>query len=54
MKAEFKDRYERLGLNIGFYRKRKKLMQLQLSELADIDLFPVSYFIEKSFLIKHI
>lgn len=37
MKAEFKDRYERLGLNIGFYRKRKKLTQLQLAELADID-----------------
>ncbi|MBP3250686.1 MAG: helix-turn-helix transcriptional regulator [Ruminococcus sp.] len=37
MKAEFKDKYERLGLNIGFYRKRKKLTQLQLAELADID-----------------
>lgn len=37
MKAEFKDKYEHLGLNIGFYRKRKKLTQLQLAELADID-----------------
>ena len=37
MKAEFKDKYERLGLNIGFYRKRKKLTQLQLAELADFD-----------------
>lgn len=37
MKAEFKEQYEQLGLNIVYYRKRKKLTQLQLAELADID-----------------
>lgn len=37
MKAEFKEQYEKLGLNIVYYRKRKKLTQLQLAELADID-----------------
>ena len=34
MKAEFKEQYEKLGLNIVYYRK---LTQLQLAELADID-----------------
>lgn len=37
MKPEYKDRYEKFGLNVVFYRKRKKLTQLQLAELADID-----------------
>ncbi len=37
MKAEFKDKYQKLGLNIVYYRKRKKLTQLQLAELIDID-----------------
>ncbi len=37
MKAEFKDQYEKLGLNIVYYRKRKRLTQLQLAELVDID-----------------
>lgn len=37
MKAEYKGSYEQLGLNISFYRKRKKLTQLQLAELLDID-----------------
>lgn len=37
MRAEFKDKYEKFGLNIVYYRKRKKLTQLQLAELADID-----------------
>lgn len=37
MKAEYKALYEALGLNIAFYRKRKKLTQIQLSELVDID-----------------
>ena len=37
MKAEFKDLYEKFGLNVVYYRKRKKLTQLQLAELADID-----------------
>jgi len=37
MKAEYKIKYEQLGLNVVFYRKRKKLTQLQLAELVDID-----------------
>lgn len=37
MKQEYKDRYEKLGLNVVYYRKRKKLTQLQLAELVDID-----------------
>lgn len=37
MKQEFKDSYIKLGLNIVYYRKREKLTQLQLAELADID-----------------
>lgn len=37
MKVEYKPYYEKFGLNIVYYRKRKKLTQLQLAELADID-----------------
>ncbi len=37
MKPEYKDRYEKFGLNVVFYRKKRKLTQLQLAELADID-----------------
>ena len=37
MKAEYKGLYEKFGLNVVYYRKRKKLTQLQLAELADID-----------------
>ena len=37
MKQEFKDRYEKFGLNVVYNRKRKKLTQLQLAELVDID-----------------
>lgn len=37
MKAEFKGQYEQLRLNIVYYRKKKKLTQLQLAELVDID-----------------
>ena len=37
MKIEYKPYYEKFGLNIVYYRKRKKLTQLQLAELADID-----------------
>ena len=36
MKLEYKPYYEKFGLNIVYYRKRK-LTQLQLAELADID-----------------
>ena len=37
MKLEYEPYYEKFGLNIVYYRKRKKLTQLQLAELADID-----------------
>ena len=37
MKPEYKDGYEKFGLNVVFYRKKRKLTQLQLAELADID-----------------
>ena len=37
MKAEYKDQYEKFGLNVVYYRKKKKLTQLQLAELVDID-----------------
>lgn len=37
MRTEYKMLYEQFGLNIVYYRKRKKLTQLQLAELVDID-----------------
>lgn len=37
MKQEFKPLYEKFGLNVVYYRKRKRLTQLQLAELVDID-----------------
>ena len=37
MKEEYKALYEKFGLNVVYYRKRKKLTQLQLAELVDID-----------------
>lgn len=37
VKAEYKKLYEKFGLNVVYYRKRKKLTQLQLAELVDID-----------------
>ncbi len=37
MKQEYKNLYEKFGLNVVYYRKRKKLTQLQLAELAEID-----------------
>lgn len=37
MKKEYKYLYEKFGLNVVYYRKRKKLTQLQLAELVDID-----------------
>ena len=36
MKAEYKMYYEQFGLNVVYYRKRKKLTQLQLAELVDV------------------
>lgn len=37
MKSEYRQLYEKFGLNVVYYRKRKKLTQLQLAELADVD-----------------
>lgn len=37
VKLEYKPYYEKFGLNVVYYRKRKKLTQLQLAEQADID-----------------
>ena len=37
MKQEYKSKYEKFGLNVVYYRKRKKLTQLQLAELIDVD-----------------
>ena len=37
MKQEYKELYEKFGLNVAYYRKRKKLTQLQLAELVNID-----------------
>ena len=37
MKQEYKELYRKFGLNVVYYRKRERLTQLQLAELADID-----------------
>ena len=37
LKREYKALYEKFGLNVVCYRKRKRLTQLQLAELVDID-----------------
>ena len=37
LKKEYKPLYEKFGLNVVYYRKQKKLTQLQLAELVDID-----------------
>lgn len=37
MRQEYKALYEKFGLNVVYYRKRKRLTQLQLAELVDID-----------------
>ena len=37
MRKEYKNLYEKFGLNVVYYRTRKKLTQLQLAELVDID-----------------
>jgi transcriptional regulator with XRE-family HTH domain len=36
LKNEYKQYYEKFGLNVVYYRKRKKLTQLQLAECIDI------------------
>ena len=37
LKKEYSDLYEKFGLNVVYYRKRKKLTQLQLAECVDVD-----------------
>lgn len=37
MKSEYSKLYEKFGLNVVYYRKRQKLTQLQLAELANVD-----------------
>ena len=37
MKTRYKQLYEKFGLNVVFYRKRKRLTQMQLAELVDVD-----------------
>ena len=37
MKVEYKEQYEKFGLNVVYYRKKKRLTQLQLAELVDVD-----------------
>ncbi len=36
MKEEYRDLYQQFGLNVVYYRKKKRLSQTQLAELADI------------------
>ncbi len=36
MKDEYKGLYQQFGLNVVYYRKKKRLSQTQLAELADI------------------
>ena len=44
MKHEYKALYEKFGLNVVYYRKRKRLTQLQLAELVEIDRRHISMF----------
>ncbi len=37
MKIEYKMYYEQFGLNVVYYRKRKRLTQMKLAELVEID-----------------
>jgi len=36
LKEEYKSLYQQFGLNVVYYRKKKRLSQSQLAELADI------------------
>lgn len=36
VKEEFKELYQQFGLNVVYYRKKKRLSQTQLAELVDI------------------
>jgi len=37
MKQKYKHFYEQFGLNVVYYRKKKRLTQMKLAELANID-----------------
>ena len=37
MKPEFKGYYEAFGLKVAFFRKRKRLTQVQLADLVGVD-----------------
>lgn len=37
VQQEYKRFYEQFGLNVVYYRKKKKLTQMQLAELAEVD-----------------
>lgn len=37
VKLEYKPYYEAFGLNVVYFRKRKRLTQMKLAELVDID-----------------
>ena len=36
MKDEYRNLYQKFGLNVVYYRKKKRLSQTQLAELVDI------------------
>lgn len=36
MKEEYQNMYQQFGLNVVYYRKKKRLSQTQLAELVDI------------------
>ena len=36
MKEEYKNQYQQFGLNVVYYRKKKRMSQSQLAELVDI------------------
>lgn len=36
MKEEYKELYQQFGLNVVYYRKKKRLSQPQLAEMVDI------------------
>lgn len=37
LKTGYKPLYEKFGLSVVYYRKKKKLTQLELAELVDVD-----------------
>ena len=37
MKEQYRFFYEKFGLNVVYYRKRKRYTQLELAELIDVD-----------------